>query len=80
MNLEYSQNVFRDSEKSVFVLSEQTKISVWKQQPVVLSCKIDPEKCGELHSVKWQKGDNSRVAVVSGNGEISIIEDQYKDR
>lgn len=35
--------------------------------------------CGELHSVKWFKG-NDRIAVVSGDGEVANVEGELQGR
>lgn len=45
----------------------------------MLTCPIDVTSCGELHSVKWFKG-NDRVAVVSGDGTVENVEGQYSGR
>lgn len=54
-------------------------VLVHRGQPVVLTCPIDVTSCGELHSVKWFKG-NDRVAVVSGDGIVENIEGQFSKR
>lgn len=54
-------------------------ISKLRGQTIILTCPIDIKTCGELHSVKWFKG-NDRVAVVSGNGEVANVEGDYLGR
>lgn len=44
-----------------------------------LTCPIDVDTCGELHSLKWFKGTD-RIAVVSGDGEVAKVEGSYNDR
>lgn len=61
-----------------FSFSDET-VSTLRGQSVVLTCPIDVKSCGELHSVKWFKG-NERVAVVSGDGTVENVEGQYSGR
>ncbi|KAJ6649402.1 hypothetical protein Bhyg_04636 [Pseudolycoriella hygida] len=67
-------------ERSVYMLiiTGET-VSTLRGQSVVLTCPIDITSCGDLHSVKWFKG-NDRVAVVSGDGDVSNVEGQYTER
>ncbi|XP_037908056.1 hemicentin-1 isoform X6 [Hermetia illucens] len=55
------------------------EISEQRDHKVLLSCPIDFKACGELHSVKWFKG-NTRIAVVSGDGEVATVKDEYMSR
>lgn len=48
-------------------------------QSVTLECPLDVNACGELHSVKWFKG-NDRIAVVSGDGEVANVEGELQGR
>lgn len=63
----------------IFYLISDESISTLRGQSVVLTCPIDVTSCGELHSVKWFKG-NDRVAVVSGDGTVENVEGQYSGR
>ncbi|XP_037031705.1 hemicentin-2 isoform X7 [Bradysia coprophila] len=58
---------------------EDETVSTLRGQSVVLTCPIDITSCGDLHSVKWFKG-NERVAVVSGDGDVSNVEGQFTGR
>lgn len=48
-------------------------------QSVTLECPLDVNACGELHSVKWFKG-NDRIAVVSGDGGVANVEGELQGR
>ena len=61
----------------VFLIPDE--VSKLRGESVVLTCPIDVTSCGELHSVKWFKG-NERVAVVSGDGTVENVESQYSGR
>lgn len=61
-----------------FYIPDET-VSTLRGQSVVLTCPIDITSCGDLHSVKWFKG-NDRVAVVSGDGDVSNVEGQFTGR
>ncbi|XP_065086926.1 hemicentin-1 isoform X2 [Ochlerotatus camptorhynchus] len=54
-------------------------VQVLRSEKVELTCPIDIETCGELHSLKWFKGTD-RIAVVSGDGEVAKVEGSYNDR
>ncbi|XP_058464148.1 uncharacterized protein LOC131438278 isoform X6 [Malaya genurostris] len=54
-------------------------VSVLRSEKVELTCPIDIATCGELHSLKWFRGQH-RIAVVSGDGEVAKVEGGYKDR
>lgn len=54
-------------------------VSIFRGQPGTLTCPIDVKSCGELHSVKWFKG-NERIAVLSGSGEVANVEGEFFGR
>lgn len=54
-------------------------VSIFRGQPGTLTCPIDVTSCGELHSVKWFKG-NERIAVLSGSGEVANVEGEFVGR
>lgn len=54
-------------------------VSIFRGQPGTLTCPIDVKSCGELHSVKWFKG-NERIAVLSGSGEVANVEGEFVGR
>ncbi|XP_058834264.1 hemicentin-1 isoform X3 [Topomyia yanbarensis] len=61
------------------VLCQDESVSVLRSEKVELTCPIDIATCGELHSLKWFRGQH-RIAVVSGDGEVAKVEGGYKDR
>lgn len=76
MNLAY-EIVFHDFFFVWFHVAEE--ISKLRGHTATLECPIDVKSCGNLHSLKWFKGDD-RVAVVSGNGELANVEGPYSGR
>jgi hypothetical protein len=48
-------------------------------QSTSLTCPIDDRNCGELHSIKWFRGQ-TRIGVASGDKEVRRIEDEFSDR
>lgn len=61
-----------------FCITDKT-ISKSRGHTVALECPIDVQSCGNLHSVKWFRG-NDRVAVVSGNGSLTHVEGAHSGR
>lgn len=53
--------------------------SVIRGQSTTLTCPIDIESCGELHSIKWFKG-TERIGVASGDGKFSQVEGSFSNR
>ena len=52
---------------------------VIRGQSVSLTCPVDVQNCGELHSIKWFKG-STRIAVLSGDGKVSHVEGESAER
>lgn len=66
------------SHEQINSLAVETK-SVIRGQSTTLTCPIDIESCGELHSIKWFKG-TERIGVASGDGKFSQVEGSFSDR
>jgi hypothetical protein len=61
-----------------FFISDEIR-PVVRGQPVTLTCPVDIENCGELHSIKWFK-DSDRIAVLSGDGKFAQVEGVSSER
>lgn len=57
----------------------ENALYIVRGQSTNLTCPIDIQNCGELHSIKWFKG-MKRIGVASGDGEIRQVEDPYTNR
>lgn len=60
------------------LISDETR-AVIRGQTVTLTCPVDIEHCGELHSIKWFRG-TERIAVLSGDGKYTNVEGLASDR
>lgn len=61
-----------------FSFSPRTEeISKLRGHTATLECPIDVKSCGNLHSLKWFKGDD-RVALVTASG--TSVEGPYSGR
>lgn len=49
-------------------------------QTVYVPCPVNKEKCGELHSLNWFKGDNRIAAMLLDDSNVTSVADGYEDR
>lgn len=63
---------------SIIFFSDET-ISEREGNTVVLTCPVDIDSCGDLHSLNWFKGEQ-RIAVFLHDENSTNIISEYKDR
>ncbi|XP_041674202.1 B-cell receptor CD22 isoform X21 [Drosophila eugracilis] len=57
-----------------------TTISQLESQSVVLPCPVNIDKCGQLHSLNWFKGDNRIAAMLLGDSNVTNVNKQFDKR
>ncbi|XP_075164374.1 neuromusculin isoform X2 [Haematobia irritans] len=55
-------------------------ISEKEGQTVVVPCPVNKDKCGELHSLNWFKGDNRIAAMLLDDSNVTSVAEGYEDR
>ncbi|XP_059224182.1 hemicentin-1 isoform X8 [Stomoxys calcitrans] len=49
-------------------------------QTVVVPCPVNKDKCGELHSLNWFKGDNRIAAMLLDDSNVTSVAEGFEDR
>lgn len=63
----------------IFSLSDQV-ISEQEGKTVIVPCPVNREKCGELHSLNWFKGDNRIAAMLLDDSNVTSVAAEFEDR
>ncbi|KAI9581462.1 hypothetical protein GQX74_012787 [Glossina fuscipes] len=61
------------------VASDQV-ISEQEGKTVIVPCPVNREKCGELHSLNWFKGDNRIAAMLLDDSNVTSVAAEFEDR
>lgn len=63
----------------LYLLFSDETISEREGNTVTLTCPVDIDSCGDLHSLNWFKGEQ-RIAVFLHDENSTNIISEYKDR
>lgn len=55
-------------------------ISEQEGKTVVVPCPVNKDKCGELHSLNWFKGDNRIAAMLLDDSNVTSVATEFEDR
>ncbi|TMW45927.1 hypothetical protein DOY81_008993 [Sarcophaga bullata] len=55
-------------------------ISEQEGKTVIVPCPVNKDKCGELHSLNWFKGDNRIAAMLLDDSNVTSVAEGYEDR
>ncbi|KAL9904023.1 neuromusculin isoform 2-T2 [Glossina fuscipes fuscipes] len=62
------------------VLAVDQVISEQEGKTVIVPCPVNREKCGELHSLNWFKGDNRIAAMLLDDSNVTSVAAEFEDR
>ncbi|XP_067643047.1 hemicentin-1 isoform X4 [Eurosta solidaginis] len=55
-------------------------ISEHEGKSVVIPCPVNKDKCGNLHSINWFKGDDRIAAMLLGDSNVTSVSDEFANR
>ncbi|KAI8118506.1 Kin of IRRE-like protein 2 [Lucilia cuprina] len=55
-------------------------ISEQEGKTVIVPCPVNKDKCGELHSLNWFKGDNRIAAMLLDDSNVTSVAEEFEDR
>ncbi|KAM7357581.1 neuromusculin isoform 3-T4 [Cochliomyia hominivorax] len=62
------------------VLAVDQIISEQEGKTVIVPCPVNKDKCGELHSLNWFKGDNRIAAMLLDDSNVTSVAEEFEDR